>query len=601
MKISLKDNLKTNKGITLIALVITIIVLLILAGVSIAMLTGDNGILTKSQNAKTKTKDAEVDERVKLVLAQLPLEKYQGTKTLEEYLKESFGDDNVTYDEVTKQYKVIVDGYEAIIDSEGKLVGEIQKAGPKPVVDNASIKITLEDGSDITEEQDEGTKLKIEFTASIEGGEITGVEEPTGAELGENGKITYITNGTEKEITFKIVGTVDGNIYRTTKKISVADKYKIDHSEVVVSTIAKTGVFNNGNIAEVREGDIPIPVGYTYVKGDKKGGAVITDAASGQEGEGSEFVWIPVSKINDMAQCDQVDGTCNIQADTNDGHLYCSTHNNTNIVGKLYATTTGNNFGTVNTSYNANNGLREPAVVTGNDSGTGSSYDASNYSKAGFSGKDAMLTGLQSEYKNMATSVEKYGGFYVGRYETSLNNATATDTGDSDSTSVQSKVGVISANNTLRKTNMWYGLYNMSKTYAPEKNSDGSDNTSQSVVSSMIWGSQYDAMMRWMQENGITVTDYTPTDLSIGTTSKNTTRVTGGANSGQSVSKDKLSNIYDLLGNSFEWTLEARNANARVGRGGDYRNGVYSPSNRYDGTATRSFDNDGSRLTLYIK
>ena len=40
-----------NKGITLIALVITIIVLLILAGVSIAMLTGSNGILTQANRA----------------------------------------------------------------------------------------------------------------------------------------------------------------------------------------------------------------------------------------------------------------------------------------------------------------------------------------------------------------------------------------------------------------------------------------------------------------------------------------------------------------------------------------------------------------------
>ena len=43
---------RDNKGITLIALVITIIVLLILAGVSIAMLTGENGILTQAQRAK---------------------------------------------------------------------------------------------------------------------------------------------------------------------------------------------------------------------------------------------------------------------------------------------------------------------------------------------------------------------------------------------------------------------------------------------------------------------------------------------------------------------------------------------------------------------
>ena len=60
--------LKNNKGITLIALVVTIIVLLILAGVSIAMLTGDNGILTQSKNAKTDTEKAEAVERINLAL-----------------------------------------------------------------------------------------------------------------------------------------------------------------------------------------------------------------------------------------------------------------------------------------------------------------------------------------------------------------------------------------------------------------------------------------------------------------------------------------------------------------------------------------------------
>jgi len=48
--------MKNNKGITLIALVVTIIILLILAGISIAMLTGDNGILTNAK--KTSTQDA---------------------------------------------------------------------------------------------------------------------------------------------------------------------------------------------------------------------------------------------------------------------------------------------------------------------------------------------------------------------------------------------------------------------------------------------------------------------------------------------------------------------------------------------------------------
>ena len=60
--------MKNNKGITLIALVITIIVLLILAGVSIAMLTGENGILTRANDSKIATTDAEVVEKVNMEL-----------------------------------------------------------------------------------------------------------------------------------------------------------------------------------------------------------------------------------------------------------------------------------------------------------------------------------------------------------------------------------------------------------------------------------------------------------------------------------------------------------------------------------------------------
>ncbi len=61
-----KELKKSTRGITLIALVITIIVLLILAGVSIATLTGENGILTRAQEAKNKTEQAEKDEKEEL-------------------------------------------------------------------------------------------------------------------------------------------------------------------------------------------------------------------------------------------------------------------------------------------------------------------------------------------------------------------------------------------------------------------------------------------------------------------------------------------------------------------------------------------------------
>ena len=60
--------MKKQNGITLIALVITIIVLLILAGVSIAMLTGENGILNKATNATEKTQAAEAEEAIKLAV-----------------------------------------------------------------------------------------------------------------------------------------------------------------------------------------------------------------------------------------------------------------------------------------------------------------------------------------------------------------------------------------------------------------------------------------------------------------------------------------------------------------------------------------------------
>ena len=58
--------MKKQNGITLIALVITIIVLLILAGVSIATLTGENGILSKAETAKMETDEGKIIEEIKL-------------------------------------------------------------------------------------------------------------------------------------------------------------------------------------------------------------------------------------------------------------------------------------------------------------------------------------------------------------------------------------------------------------------------------------------------------------------------------------------------------------------------------------------------------
>ena len=65
---NMKEHMKRkNSGITLIALVVTIIVLLILAGISVMMLTGNNGILIRAGEAKEATEIAQLKEQAELI------------------------------------------------------------------------------------------------------------------------------------------------------------------------------------------------------------------------------------------------------------------------------------------------------------------------------------------------------------------------------------------------------------------------------------------------------------------------------------------------------------------------------------------------------
>ena len=69
--------MKNNKGITLIALVVTIIVLLILAGVSIAMLTGDNGILNRASQSSVVNTIGEAKDQVALTVSEAVADYYE--------------------------------------------------------------------------------------------------------------------------------------------------------------------------------------------------------------------------------------------------------------------------------------------------------------------------------------------------------------------------------------------------------------------------------------------------------------------------------------------------------------------------------------------
>lgn len=113
-----------NKGITLIALVITIIVLILLAGVTIATLTGDNGILTRTQEAANRTEEATLEEKIKLLSAESIINEYTGEneeKTAQELQDELNNqgenvlvvqwDKYIIFDlDENKEYRVMSDG-----------------------------------------------------------------------------------------------------------------------------------------------------------------------------------------------------------------------------------------------------------------------------------------------------------------------------------------------------------------------------------------------------------------------------------------------------------------------------------------------------------
>ncbi len=125
--------IKKNKGITLIALVITIIVLLILAGVTIATLTGENGVLTKAQTAKNKTDISTAKEKVQIaVMGSYGTDGKLDVNELKENLKQIegiTGADSITSLPTT----ITADGYQVTISEKGEVtVGEIEENPSNP-------------------------------------------------------------------------------------------------------------------------------------------------------------------------------------------------------------------------------------------------------------------------------------------------------------------------------------------------------------------------------------------------------------------------------------------------------------------------------------
>ena len=296
---------------------------------------------------------------------------------------------------------------------------------------------------------------------------------------------------------------------------------------------------------------------------------------------GNEFVWVPVPNAI-------YDGTTAITVGTYApmARKIGETENYQGVLYDLNQTTANQKVFNLSTNGVGKPNYREPSLVTGNASDTsalldtivGTNYDAKYYNLAGnYSDAKAFGKDMQEEYNNMVKSVAKYGGFYVGRYETGIKDGKAV-----------SKNASITDNNTTTAdasqadTNKWYGLYNKQRTMAK-------DNGLNSVESSMIWGSQYDAMMIWMQKTGTTIgTGYDKTKKNTGLTTGNSPN-------------DIINKVYDLYGCHFEWTLEAYGTYRRVHRGGTSTVSGNAPSYRSDLSPDFTNINLGSRLSLYIK
>ena len=274
--------LNNKKGITLIALVVTVVVLIILAGVSINAVLGDNGIIKKANQAASVTKEAEVKEAINRTILEFYLT--NDYETLEDFLKAKAEDGSI--DSVTKnadgtltvkkgEYSVTVENKtnsSGGSSSGGSTGGETQT--PEITIGEAKVVANSDGtGSAITANSVYlGNTLYITFSHSITGGTTT-VDKTIPYAVTKNG--TY---------TFTVTGTVNGKSY--TKNVSVTVNQFKDVYEYMQTNTKVT----------YSDGDVWVPEEFKIAKDSAstvQGGVVIEDK------DRNQFVWVPVATIAD--------------------------------------------------------------------------------------------------------------------------------------------------------------------------------------------------------------------------------------------------------------------------------------------------------------
>ena len=343
-----------------------------------------------------------------------------------------------------------------------------------------------------------------------------------------------------------------------------------------VGTIVSKNSTINGNKPS---SDNPvIPAGFKAINVTTPGHESRWDAEDGPEvdeglviedNDGNQFVWIPVPNIDEFAKLQE--------------------GSNKNYRGVLYALDPEQADVVTADTY------REPVNLTDMktwesetllsngrivEAGTSYIYDGQDVFNLFKMGTYSEIY-YQNKFNKMVASVAKYGGFYVGRYETSL---------DEDKTMAQSKEGQPVMNYTE-----WHSMYVYSEKYSQK-----------GVISEMIWGCQWDAMLKFIltgdEAEHVTAGDKVSHEL-------DNPYKTGGTNyseiyKGEIRYQDIASNIYDLEGNVYEFTQESDSTKWRVNRGACCFENVdwCSPSIR--GRSDPLNSNNlyaGSRMSLYIE
>ena len=145
----MRNRLDKTQGITLIALVVTIIVLLVLAGVSISMLTGENGILKRAAEAKEKTNESQDLEYLKLKATEALMDYYQKntTESEDEYILDKWNADKTNKIDVHTADKTIT--YNGKVYAISDIVGN--ESEKKKITENSLKQITV---SNVENEED---------------------------------------------------------------------------------------------------------------------------------------------------------------------------------------------------------------------------------------------------------------------------------------------------------------------------------------------------------------------------------------------------------------------------------------------------------------